>query len=423
MSLPRLSPVERHERAEGRVGAVIGQRWRLDELLGVGGMASVYAATHRNGSRVALKMLHPELAEYPDLCERFLEEGYAANRVGPPGVVAVLDEGVAEDGAVYLVMELLRGHTLDEYCASGALLSLGEALRITDQILAVLERAHAVGVVHRDIKPENIFVTEQGELRLLDFGIARMADSQRTHQTEPGSAMGTPAFMPPEQARGRRDAIDERTDLWALGATLYWIVSGRYVHEAATVNEELLLAMTVRARSLADVAPHVPSALVRFVDRALEFDSAKRHPNASEMRRALRQVLDGGDHKALERKPSRRGAALQPPTRRALHNKLRTGVLAAMLSLLCGASWAWLAPSKSEPLSAPKPAEEPPAVIERPEGNYLGDIDLLVAAPVVTAAPVERIEPPPRRAPKKAVRAAARKETRASAQDPLSRRK
>ncbi len=434
MSLPRLSPAEHRELAERRVGTLVGQRWRLDELLGVGGMASVYAATHRNGSRVALKMLHPELAEYPDLCERFVEEGYAANRVGPPGVVAVLDEGVADDGALYLVMELLRGCTLEEWCAVGLQPSLGEALRIADQVLSVLERAHDAGVVHRDIKPENVFITEDGEVRVLDFGIARMTDSRRTHQTEPGSAMGTPAFMPPEQARGRRDAIDERTDLWALGATLFWTISGRFVHEAPTVNEELLLAMTVRARSLSAVAPHVPSELCRFVDRALEFEPGSRYASAREMRLVLRRVLSGLDQRSLEahveRPNSRPRTSFTPRRPRA---RLRSGAIAAALSLLGGVSWAFLAPHQPEPLPAALADPQPATAVVEPvaTGRYLGDIDLLAATPVVSPEPSDEsltsAASTPRTTPDRSERMAPARARAPLAlpktPDPLSRRK
>ncbi len=299
MSLPQVSHTERNARAEARLGSVLCGRWQLTEVLGVGGMAAVYAATHRNGSRVAIKMMHRELGEYDDLRERFLEEGYAANRVGPPGVVAVLDEGVADDGSIFLVMELLDGRTLEQLCADGPRLPLADLLRIGDEVLAVLDRAHENGVVHRDIKPENIFVTRAGEIKLLDFGIARVSESRRTHPTELGSAMGTPAFMPPEQARGRWDVIDARSDLWALGASLFWALSGRYVHEGATVNEELLLAMTVRAKSLALQAPMVPTTLVNFIDHALAFEQHERFSDARTMRVALRRVYGSLDQKQL----------------------------------------------------------------------------------------------------------------------------
>ncbi|HEX6766521.1 MAG TPA: serine/threonine-protein kinase, partial [Polyangiaceae bacterium] len=141
------------ERAHARVGFVLRQKWRLDAVIGIGGMASVYAATHRNGSRVAIKMLHPEVAIDQEVTSRFLREGYVANAVGHPGTVRVLDDDVAEDGAPFLVMELLEGETLDSSLAHGKLMSLREAIVVADQVLDVLAAAHAKDIVHRDIKP------------------------------------------------------------------------------------------------------------------------------------------------------------------------------------------------------------------------------------------------------------------------------
>ncbi|HEV8244718.1 MAG TPA: serine/threonine-protein kinase [Polyangiaceae bacterium] len=365
-------------------------------------MAAVYSATHRNGSRVAIKMLHPELAAHADIRERFLEEGYAANRVGPPGVVAVLDEGASEEGAVFLVMELLEGRTLEQLCADGPRLPVSDVLRIGDEVLSVLERAHENGVVHRDIKPENVFVTRAGEIKLLDFGIAHVTESRRNHHTELGSAMGTPAFMSPEQARGRWDQIDQRSDLWALGATLFWTLSGHYVHEGATVNEELLLAMTVRAKSLGSRAPDVPTALVKFVDRALAFEKSERYADARAMRLALRSVMGTLDERQLGEPllpspeasdrcstlpqgalPSIRpvSSSFRPP---ADHSGAKALVLAAAatLSFTVAGVWALLnhEPGRSAQsalldemrdsvAAAPQPEPEPRAALDLPEGT------------------------------------------------------
>jgi eukaryotic-like serine/threonine-protein kinase len=164
-------------RARARVGQVLKDKWRLDELLGVGGMASVYAATHRNASRVAVKMLHVELSLDPSIRARFQREGYLANTVGHPGAVRVLDDDVADDGSVFLVMELLEGETvLARWIRKGRTLPAEEVVSVTDQLLDVLAAAHARGTVHRDIKPENIFLTRDGLVKVLDFGIARVQE-------------------------------------------------------------------------------------------------------------------------------------------------------------------------------------------------------------------------------------------------------
>jgi serine/threonine-protein kinase len=154
--------------------------------------------------------------------------------------------------------------------------------------LDVLAAAHDAGVVHRDIKPGNIFITHEGTVRLLDFGIASL--KARPRATKQGVTMGTPVFMPPEQARGHWEQVDGRTDLWAVGATLFAALTGRPIHSGNTANEELLSAMTRRAPSLADVVPGMPKALVDFVDRAVAFEKTDRWPNAIAMRTALRAV-------------------------------------------------------------------------------------------------------------------------------------
>jgi eukaryotic-like serine/threonine-protein kinase len=281
---------ERVQRALRRVGQVIRDRWHLDRVLGVGGMASVYAATHRNGKRVALKMLHPELCASPEERQRFVDEGYVANCVEHPGAVSVIDDDVTEDGHAFLIMDLLEGETLDQMVGEGGWLLPTRVLTIADAVLDILAAAHDKGIVHRDVKPDNIFVTRDGQVRLLDFGIARLIVPGRNRTTQMGTPLGTPAFMPPEQARGRLEQLDGRTDLWALGATMFFLLTGRDVHQAETVAEELLAAMTKPAPSLGEVAPHLPEPLIELVDRALAFERTERWPDAREMQAAVRRV-------------------------------------------------------------------------------------------------------------------------------------
>jgi eukaryotic-like serine/threonine-protein kinase len=253
-------------------------------------MATVYAATHRNGNRAALKVLHEQLSREEDTRARFLREGYVANAVGHPGVVHVLDDDVSESGAVFLVLELLEGESIEtRRLRFGGALPIDEALEIADQALDALGAAHEKGIVHRDVKPDNVFLTKDKKVKLLDFGLARMKDAQ-AETTKTGVTMGTLEFMPPEQALGRRDDIDARTDVWAVGATLFTALTGEYVHEASTLHEKLTASATQRARPIRTLAPHVPPGVAYVIDRALQMEMADRWPSAREMQKALREA-------------------------------------------------------------------------------------------------------------------------------------
>jgi len=278
-------------RARARVGSLLSGRWHLDALVGVGGMAAVYAATHRNGKRVAIKILHPEFSVDDGARQRFLLEGYAANRVGHSGAVAADDDGTTEDGTSFLVMELLEGETLDQRSVRmGGRLPMSEVLALMDQVLATLTAAHEKSIVHRDLKPENLFLKSNGLLKVLDFGIARVQDSSGRSASQTQGIMGTPSFMAPEQARGRWEDVDARTDLWAVGATMFTLLSGRVVHDAETANEALVAAVTQRAPALAQVASHVHPAIAALVDKALCYEREGRFQSANAFREALRAV-------------------------------------------------------------------------------------------------------------------------------------
>jgi serine/threonine-protein kinase len=280
------------DQAHARVGTTLRDKWRLDSVLGVGGMAVVYAATHRNGTRAAVKVLHAELSINELARERFLWEGQVANAVGHPGAVRVLDDDVAEDGALFLVTELLEGVTLeDRRLRLGGRLPEDEVLLAMDQVLDVLAVAHDHRVVHRDLKPDNLFLTRAGQVKVLDFGIARLRQPLSPKRlTQAGDAMGTPAFMAPEHARGLWDEVDDRSDLWAIGASMFHLLSGVVVHDGRTVNEQLLAAMTRPAVPLSCVAPQTSRPVLNLVDKALSFDKASRWPDARAMRDAIREV-------------------------------------------------------------------------------------------------------------------------------------
>jgi serine/threonine-protein kinase len=323
--------------ARTRLGMILQEKWRLEAVLGVGGMAAVYAATHRNGKRVAVKMLHADLAHDEELKKRFLQEGYAANTIQHDGAVSVLDDDVAPDGSAFIVMELLEGETIEQRSErSGGVLPVHEVLSIADQLLDVLSAAHAKNVVHRDIKPENLFLTKAGALKVLDFGIARVHEAQQARaalsatSTRAGTVMGTPAFMAPEQARGRWDEVDGRTDLWAVGATMFTLLTGRFVHEGSGGNEQLIMSATTRAPPLANVAATAPGAVCAIVDRALAFEKDRRWPDADTMQQAVRLALDAlGDPGSLAAASGARPIGARTATAGALPVGTRTGVESA----------------------------------------------------------------------------------------------
>lgn len=271
------------------VGTVLNDKWRIDAPLGSGGMAAVYAATHRNGLRVAIKLLHPSHAQNAEVRERFLREGYLANAVGHAGAVKVLDDDTTTTGDTFLVMELLEGETLDARQERlGGRLPYAEVCAVGDQLLDILAAAHGKGIVHRDIKPDNLFMTKDGTLKILDFGIAQMRTAGAL-RTRKGLLLGTPDFMAPEQTKGT-EHVDARTDLWAVGATLFTLAVGEPVHVCASVPDFILQVTTRPARTLLSVAPDAPPQLSAVLARALVIDKAQRWQDAPSMQKALRSA-------------------------------------------------------------------------------------------------------------------------------------
>lgn len=305
----------------GRIGSMIRDKYRVDTFIATGSMANVYAATHRNGSRVALKVLHRELASDPKMRERFKREGWFANSIGHRGVARAIDDDVTDDGCPFIVMELLEGETVDARRKRlGGRIPLGEVLSVADAVLDVLAAAHVKDVLHRDLKPENVFLTRDGDVKLLDFGVARWNDGKSSSDvTGVGMVLGTPAFMPPEQALGRREDVDARSDLWALGATLFTMITGESVHAGGDAKSKLIATARTPARKLREVAPNVPRAVAAVIDRALAFERSERWGDANAMREALRWARMSLDREAEVHTSSLPDLAIAPPvpTRRA----------------------------------------------------------------------------------------------------------
>lgn len=288
----KLSPAKLAAR---RVGTDLNDKWRLDRVLGVGGMGAVFSATHRNnGTRSALKVLHAEYARAADVRDRFLREGRIANRVDHTARVAVTDDGISDLGEPYLVMELLEGMTLAElFKRGGGRMQLEKLLGIFDTVLDLLSKCHELDIIHRDIKPANIFLTKAHGVKVLDFGVARMREPERdVEATRAGIALGTASFIASEQALGM-EKIDGRADLFSVGACLYTGITGERLHAAKSEAEEFVLAATQAAPSVARKAKELPLEVVGFIDKALAFDRSQRFQSAREMRAELLQLVGG----------------------------------------------------------------------------------------------------------------------------------
>jgi eukaryotic-like serine/threonine-protein kinase len=285
------NPVGVRSKAAERLGESIRGKYQLEALLGVGGMASVYAARHRNGSRVAIKIMHAEFAREEGVKKRFLREGYVANKVDHPGVVKIVDDDETELGEPFLVMELLEGETLQQlWKRRKRKVPPGEALAIAAQVLDVLVPFHEQNIVHRDLKPANIFICNDDAVKLLDFGVAQLREGGEA-MTRAGTALGTPSFMSPEQAMGKSEQLDGRSDIFSVGATLFAILSGKRLHHGRSDNEAFILAATQPAPSVARTAPDLDVEIIALVDRALQWDRRKRFRSAGEMRDACVELL------------------------------------------------------------------------------------------------------------------------------------
>lgn len=253
-------------------------------------MAAVYAARHRIGRIEAVKILHRHLLENSELLVRFEREARVANRFKHPGAIQITDVDVSEDGCPFLVMELAEGVNLSEHVRHRRLNAL-EILGYADQVLDVLATAHPLGIVHRDIKPANLVLQSDGRLRVLDFGVAKIEGSTFTAQ---GATVGTASYMAPEQVRG--EGIDGRADLFAVGATMFRLLSGRQLREGPNPGEILFRAAMNPVPRLFEVLPGAPVDFARVVDKALEFDADDRYQDARTMQNEVREAIHALTH-------------------------------------------------------------------------------------------------------------------------------
>jgi eukaryotic-like serine/threonine-protein kinase len=258
--------------------AVIAGRYRLERLLGQGGMGVVWAAVHTvTGKRVALKFVRGSTQRAPELRRRFLREARAASAVAHPNVVGVHDVFELDAQTLIMVMDLLEGETLGQRLAREEALPLGAAADILIQVVSAVGAAHAAGVVHRDLKPDNVFLVTAGtgtpDVRVLDFGIAKLVVAEgvlpeTANITGSGAILGTPSYMSPEQACGERD-LDHRTDVWSIGAILYECLSGARPIDGENMGQVVKRLLTGVITPLSAVVPSVPADIDDLVRRML----------------------------------------------------------------------------------------------------------------------------------------------------------
>lgn len=275
------------------VGCTIAERYRIESVLGIGGMGAVFRAHHLGLKRdVAIKILHPDLSRDAEISARFDREAHSSSRLDHPNCLQVTDYGSTEDGMKFMVMQLLEGGELSAQI--GRALLPARAVELVVQILRGLEHAHKKGVVHRDIKPENVFITRDHEgeevLKIVDFGIAKIVDGPvelgEKHKTKAGLVFGTPAYMSPEQAAGVE--ADERTDIYSVGIILYKMLAGRlpFDHE----DPVALVRMQV-SQDPPQLPPNVPPVLAAAVERMLAKSRDDRFQTAAEAVDTLEQIL------------------------------------------------------------------------------------------------------------------------------------
>jgi len=378
-----------------RVGEILVGKYRIDQVLGAGGMGIVVAATHiQLDQRVAIKFMLPEALEHPKTVERFAREARAAVKLRSDHVARVLDVGTLETGSPYMVMEYLEGVDLATLLEERKTLPVDEAVDYVLQACDAIAEAHALGIIHRDLKPRNLFVTRRNDgtplVKVLDFGISKMSSPDDLSLTATQEVIGSPNYMSPEQLRSAR-LVDERGDMWSLGVILYELLSGQLPFEAESVTQLTVMVLQDQPRPLVELRAGIPEALERVVFRCLEKEPSRRVQNVAELAELLGPFA-APQSRDLAQKIARIAASGSSP--RSLNP---SGPVSARVHVSGGTSVSWSERTELVPTARRKKPSRVPLFVSA----AVGAAALVVIAIVVvvraltTPAPTIAAQPPP----------------------------
>ena len=301
-------------------GEIVAGKYRIERVLGAGGMGVVVAAEHLQlRQRVAIKLLLPDASVGVDTFARFAREAQAAARIQSEHVARVIDVAALEDGSPYMVMEFLEGQDLGQVLAARGPLPVEEAVGYVLQACEGVAEAHAAGIIHRDLKPSNLFVCQRGGgrtiVKVLDFGISKAPAVSAPgggdmHLTKTGAVMGSPLYMSPEQMASAK-YVDARTDVWSLGVTLFELLSGKTPFRGDSMTELIAAVLQTEPMSVRDVRPELPSSIAPAIARALEKDLGRRYASVAELAAAIAPF--GPRHAAVTAERVARALGSVPP--------------------------------------------------------------------------------------------------------------
>jgi eukaryotic-like serine/threonine-protein kinase len=386
---------------ERLVGSTVAGKYRVERLIGRGGMGAVFLASNiAIGKRVALKFLNREAAADRDRALRFQREAQAAGMVESEHIVHVFDAGTSEEGAPFLVMELLSGEDLRARLKREGSLPIPDAVNVATQVLRALVRAHAAGIVHRDLKPDNVFLCRRDDgstlVKLVDFGISKLARGSKFERlTRRGTVLGSAYYMSPEQAQASDD-VDQRADIYGVGAMLFEMLASRPPHLGRTLEAVLVAICTEDAPDVTTFRADTPAELSDAVARALARDPGARFPSASAFLDALTPA--GGFSKARRRRGAKLSRILVAAVLATLSGFTLTAVLVARRTPEPSAAKALPSAVEVKAVAAPTaPPPASPAVLPLAEASALPASSTSAPSPQPASKPAASHRPAARR--------------------------